>query len=182
MPRLLLALIALFPLFAYAGDATLSWAPPTQSVDGSTLTNLAGYRIYYGTSDAILDRNIQLANAGLTTYKISGLSSATWYFAMTAYTSVGDASDFSPVLSKAVTDVTTPPPPPPPPALVTTSTVAYMLIPGADTYAPLIVGSVPLGTPCDASKALLGYYIVPRASVTFTGPIQKTPAVVGVCR
>ncbi len=30
------------------GSATLSWKPPTENADGSALTNLAGYRIYYG--------------------------------------------------------------------------------------------------------------------------------------
>ena len=65
-------------------------------------------------------------------------------------------------------------------SVVTTSTIAYMLIPGADTYAPLIVGSVPLGTPCDTTKPILKYFVIPRASVTFTGTI-KPPAVIGYC-
>jgi hypothetical protein len=78
------------------------------------------------------------------------------------------------------------PPPPPTPggvtvSLATTSTIAYMLIAGADTYSVLIVGSVPLGTPCDATKNLLGtYYVIPRASVTFTGAL-KPVAVLGAC-
>ena len=32
------------------GSATLSWTPPTQNMDGTPLTNLAGYRVYWGTS------------------------------------------------------------------------------------------------------------------------------------
>ncbi len=32
------------------GTATLSWTPPTQNTDGSPLTDLAGYRVYWGTS------------------------------------------------------------------------------------------------------------------------------------
>jgi hypothetical protein len=34
------------------GSATLSWAAPTENMDGTPLTNLAGYQIYYGTSAA----------------------------------------------------------------------------------------------------------------------------------
>jgi len=36
--------------FAFAGTATLTWTASTTGVDGTPLTNLAGYRIYYGTS------------------------------------------------------------------------------------------------------------------------------------
>jgi hypothetical protein len=32
------------------GRATLSWTAPTENTDGTTLANLAGYRIRYGTS------------------------------------------------------------------------------------------------------------------------------------
>lgn len=56
-----------------------------------------------------------------------------------------------------------------------------MLVPGVDTYAPLLIGSIPLGTRCDATKALLGFYVVPRASVTYTGAVKKPPVVVGRC-
>src|SRR5690606_15761687 len=35
-------------------NATLSWVAPTQNTDGTTLTNLAGYRIHYGSSPSVL--------------------------------------------------------------------------------------------------------------------------------
>jgi hypothetical protein len=34
---------------AISGQATLSWDPPTTNVDGTPLTDLAGYKVYYGT-------------------------------------------------------------------------------------------------------------------------------------
>ena len=34
----------------FAGDATLAWDPPTTNADGSPLTDLAGYKIYYVTT------------------------------------------------------------------------------------------------------------------------------------
>ena len=32
------------------GTATLSWTAPTQNTDDSALTDLAGFRVYYGSS------------------------------------------------------------------------------------------------------------------------------------
>jgi Putative Ig domain len=74
------------------GSATLSWTPPTQNNNGSPLTDLAGYHIYYGTT-ADLGESVTLANAGLTRYVLSGLTQTTWYFAMTAYDTAGRESD-----------------------------------------------------------------------------------------
>lgn len=84
------------------GSATLSWAPPTSNTNGSTLSNLAGYRIYYGTSSSNLSRTIQVANAGLTNYVVPDLSAGTWYFAVRAYTSNGAESANSNTGSKTV--------------------------------------------------------------------------------
>lgn len=84
------------------GAATVSWTPPTQNTDGSTLSNLAGFRISYGTSASALDQTVQIANPGLATYTITGLSSGTWYFAVTAYNSAGAESTRSSVASKSI--------------------------------------------------------------------------------
>ena len=71
------------------GGATLSWTPPTQNTDGTSLTNLAGYRIAYGTSSTALTQTVQVANPGVSSYTISNLSPGTYYFAVRAYTSSG---------------------------------------------------------------------------------------------
>lgn len=84
------------------GSATLSWTPPTRTTTGGTLSNLAGYRIYYGTSPGNLSRTVQVANAGLTRYVVSDLSPATYYFSIRAYTSSGSESSGSNVLSKVI--------------------------------------------------------------------------------
>jgi hypothetical protein len=80
------------------GSATLSWSPPTQNTDGSVLTSLAGYHIYYGTTPN-LGKSITIANPGLTRYVISGLTAATWYFEMTAYDKAGMESPSTAVAS-----------------------------------------------------------------------------------
>ena len=71
------------------GAATLTWVPPTQNTNGSVLTNLSGYRIYYGTSPSALNKTVTLSNAGLTAYVIQNLAPATYYFALKALTSSG---------------------------------------------------------------------------------------------
>lgn len=85
-----------------SGTATLSWTPPTQNADGSSLTNLAGYRIYYGTSANSLTQQIEVANPGISTYVVSGLTRGTYYFAVRAYNTAGAESTSSNVASKAI--------------------------------------------------------------------------------
>jgi len=84
------------------GRATLSWTAPTANTDGSTLSNLAGYRIRYGTSAASLTNTIVIDNASVTTYIVEDLSPATWYFAVTAINSQGAESTNSNVANKQI--------------------------------------------------------------------------------
>jgi hypothetical protein len=84
------------------GSATLSWTPPTTNTDGSTLSNLSGYRVVYGRTNSNLDQLVQISNASVSTYTITGLSSGTWYFAVKAYTSAGGESNVSNVGSKSI--------------------------------------------------------------------------------
>jgi hypothetical protein len=84
------------------GTATLSWTPPTRNSDGTTLTNLAGYRVHYGQSATALAQTIQLANAGTSSYIVSNLAPGTYYFAVRAYTTAGTESALSNIESKVV--------------------------------------------------------------------------------
>lgn len=84
------------------GTATLSWEAPTTNTDGKPLTDLAGYRIYYGTDANNLVATVDLDSVGLQTYVIDDLGAATWYFAVRAYTSTGAESALSEVVSKTI--------------------------------------------------------------------------------
>jgi hypothetical protein len=66
------------------------------------LTNLAGYRIYYGTSAAALTQTVQVSNASVSAYVIESLAPATYYFAVKAYTTTGAESESSSVASKVI--------------------------------------------------------------------------------
>lgn len=84
------------------GGATLSWTPPTTNTDGTALTNLAGFRISYGTSATQLSNTIQIANPGVNSYVIGNLAPGTWYFGVRAYTTAGTTSSMSNIASKIV--------------------------------------------------------------------------------
>jgi hypothetical protein len=87
---------------AITGTALLDLTVPTQNTDGSALTDLAGVRIYYGTSPTNLAQVVQLAGATVSSYTVSNLTSGTWYFGATAYTSSGTESALSPIVSKSI--------------------------------------------------------------------------------
>jgi hypothetical protein len=74
------------------GTAILEWIPPVTTTDGATLTNLAGYRIYYGTDVTKLVQRIDITNPGVASYVIEGLKPATYYFAVTAVNARGAES------------------------------------------------------------------------------------------
>ena len=80
---------------ASAGSITLSWQPPTQNEDGSTLNNLAGYKIYYGTEPGNYSQAIQVNNPGLASYVVENLVPDTYYIVSTAFNSNGVESGFS---------------------------------------------------------------------------------------
>ena len=84
------------------GTALLSWTPPIENTDGSALTDLAGYRIRYGTSSGGSYNNTVTINPGLTSYLIENLSNADWYFVMTSFNASGVESSYSTEVSKTI--------------------------------------------------------------------------------
>ena len=84
------------------GSATLTWTPPTTNTDGSALTDLAGYKIYWGTTQGSYPNSVTLNGQGLTSYVVTNLVSGTYYFVATAYNSSGVESAFSTPASKTI--------------------------------------------------------------------------------
>ena len=85
-----------------AGTALLSWTAPTTNSDGSALTDLKGYHIYYGSSADLLTVQIDVNSASTTSYTVTNLTPGTWYFAVTAFNSAGLESNLSNTASKMV--------------------------------------------------------------------------------
>ncbi|MGA7539770.1 MAG: putative Ig domain-containing protein [Steroidobacteraceae bacterium] len=84
------------------GTAKLTWSAPTTNANGSGLTDLAGYHIYYGNSPSSMTKTITVANPATTSYTVSDLASGTWYFAVNAYTTTGLDSALSNTGSKTI--------------------------------------------------------------------------------
>ena len=85
-----------------SSPVTVSWARPTQNVDGTQLSNLAGYRIHYGKVSGRYDYSVPIGSPNITSATIENLAPARWYFAVTAVASSGTQSDYSAQLSKLV--------------------------------------------------------------------------------
>ena len=95
---------------AHAGQATLTWNPPTTNSDGTPLTDLGAYKVYYGTASGSYTTTVDVGN--VTSYTVTGLNNnATYYFAATAYDTTGNESGYSNEVSKTIsgTSDTTPP-------------------------------------------------------------------------
>jgi hypothetical protein len=90
------------PNGAASKSVTLAWTPPTARTDGSSLGNLAGYKIRYGTSASNFSQTVTVENPGLTSYTIDSLSAGTYYFVVAAYDSSGVESSNSSPVSKTI--------------------------------------------------------------------------------
>jgi len=102
--RIILVIIAIGLLLtwkapALAADAILSWNANSES-------DLAGYKVYYGTSSGNYGNPIDVGNQ--TTYTVTGLTGSTYYFAVTAYNTSGTESGYSNEVSKRFGDTTAP--------------------------------------------------------------------------
>lgn len=77
------------------GSLTISWNAPTERTDGQPLTDLAGYRIYYGRMSETYDYEIEIDNPGIVTYVVEDLVPGDWYFVATAFDAAGVESEYS---------------------------------------------------------------------------------------
>ena len=83
-------------------STTLSWTAPTQNEDGSALEDLAGYKIYWGTTSGVYTNSATIDTIGTTTYVVENLSPGTYEFVATAYNASGAASRYSSPATKVL--------------------------------------------------------------------------------
>jgi hypothetical protein len=98
----IVSLLLLSVSFGYTGQATLSWNAPSTNEDGTPLTDLAGYKIYYGNTSGTYTKSLDVGN--VTTYTISSLQTGTYYFVATAYNTAKFESAYSNEVSKNITN------------------------------------------------------------------------------
>lgn len=88
------------------GNSSLqfSWTAPTENTDNSSLSDLSGFKIYYGISADSLTASVAVNSPSATSYTVENLASnVTYYFSITAVNSLGGESVFSSVISKTAT-------------------------------------------------------------------------------
>ena len=71
----------------------LNWTAPITNEDGSVLTDLAGYKLYYGTQPGQYSQVITVGD--YTSAEIGDLGFGTYYLTVTAYDIYGNESGFS---------------------------------------------------------------------------------------
>ena len=84
------------------GSAIVTWDAPTTNADGSTLTDLAGFRVYYGKATNDYTSMLQVNDAGAVSAVIDNLEPGTWYFVVVAVDEAGNQSANSAEVSKVV--------------------------------------------------------------------------------
>ena len=96
--------------------ACLSWSKPTQNADGTPLTDLAGYRLSWGTVAGALSDSVELTDLDAISHALTltlppgVISEVTYFFAIQAFDESGNLSLFSPEVSKTLRFVDSVPP------------------------------------------------------------------------
>jgi hypothetical protein len=81
--------------------AILSWDPPTQNTDGTTLTDLSGFVVHFGRASRSYSQSVEINDPNQTNLELT-LTPGTWYFAVTAKSSGGLYSAYSGEVSKTI--------------------------------------------------------------------------------
>ena len=76
-------------------SVTLGWVAPTENSNGLPITDLAGYKIHYGTASENYTKVVAVSNPSISRYVMDSLESGTYFFAITAYNSKGIESTLS---------------------------------------------------------------------------------------
>lgn len=88
--------------YGQTGSAALTWTPPTQNTNGTPLTDLVGYKVYWGTTLGAYSSVAQVNNAAATAYTVSALAPGAWFFAVTSLSTSGGESNFSNAATKTI--------------------------------------------------------------------------------
>ena len=67
-------------LASASGSLTVTWNPPLTNTDGSTLTDLAGYKVYRGTQSGQYSQVVEIGNPGVTSYTLDQLPTGVTHF------------------------------------------------------------------------------------------------------
>jgi len=169
------------------GTANLSWTAPTKNSDGSSLTDLAGYKVVFGTSSTALTQSKSVTDPKATSVSIGSLAQGTWYFAIRSVNSKQVESGNSNVATRTITGVSaaknvsitiTPATDPIPtvPYYSISTHVYDITFANNGRVLGVEVGTVALGVKCNTKYPVpTGYYPLPSNTVTlFKTPRSRT--------
>jgi len=80
-----------------SSDITISWNAPSEREDNTSLSlsEIVGYKIYYGTSQGQYPNNVTVNDGSTISYIFQNFNSDTYYFVLTTLDSDGRESQFS---------------------------------------------------------------------------------------
>lgn len=84
------------------GSVTLSWTAPMANEDGSPLTDLDGYRLYWRKTSGNHAGSITIDNESITTYVVENIPSGAYEFVGTSFNTAGVESRYSNPVTKIV--------------------------------------------------------------------------------
>lgn len=163
------------------GEARVRWTIPTTNTNGTALTNLAAFRVYYGTSQSSLTQVREINDISSTSALISPLGAGTWFFKVLAVNAnqvqSGDSNLASKVINSASSagsvaiTINSPTTPPPSGTRLTIATAVYDIVRGANGRGWVlgrVVGTIPIGKPCRTYYLTGDFYGVTTGRVTIT--------------
>ena len=89
---------------AATGSFTLNWTAPTTRSDGSplSLSDIAGYRIYYGSSQGDYPNSVNLNDGSADSAVVENIPVGSYFVSMTTYDVYGLESGYSSTVTKQV--------------------------------------------------------------------------------
>jgi len=86
------------------GQIALSWLAPSEREDGTpiSMAEIAGYRVYYGTSQGEYTGKIDVADSNSMQATLSSLAAGVYYIAVTVIDMNGLESAFSEEITRAI--------------------------------------------------------------------------------
>lgn len=174
--------LMLVPMCSHAGETTLTWTAPTENEDGTPLTDLAGFKLYWGTTTGDYPNSVDIPNPATTTYLVENLTPGVWRFVATAYNEAGTESQYSNEAVKTIVDTV----PLPPGGLAAAGDSAYIIVQSDDTLVLLDIGTITSNTQCSPDVAVLDDnglvgYKVPVAAIEPYSPSQQLVVAFSKC-
>lgn len=182
-----LIILMLVCISVHATDLTVKCTAPTTNADGTPISSSAtiGFNVYggmQGTNPLPLLTNPPLSTCSRTA---TNVNIGVVCYAVSAVETINGVSSESAQTTPICTTVPPPTPSAPGGATVTvsvpgTANTIYILEKATDSLVLVPAGTVPAGTACDATQAIVNkgsiYDLVPRSAVTWSGNVKSLTA------